>query len=146
MEKPSPFPLAFLLKGKCKLTKMIPTFDLLFNTIISRQRYIHFRMRGFLFLCLFFPVLACLPICLALRANEASIIVQQRQMGPEGVAAMVTGCSSQQPQQGPWGLDASLRSEVEVLCDFRSSIFLPVIICTLIFSFIPLLLFCILQE
>lgn len=66
MEKSSYFLLAFLVEGTCKLTKMIPKFDLLFNIIISVQLDIHFWI---VFVCLFFPVFACVPVSLALRTK-----------------------------------------------------------------------------
>ena len=66
MEQSSYFLLAFLVEGTCKLTKMIPKFDLLFNIIISVQLDIHFWI---FFVCLFFPVFSCMPVSLALRTN-----------------------------------------------------------------------------
>lgn len=102
-------------------------------------------MRGFFVFASVFPVFACPPVYLALRTNQASITVQQLQMDlrKQRAWSLAAALRSASKASGAVGLDASLTSEAEGLCDF---IFLPVIICILILNFIHLLLFCLLQE
>lgn len=91
---------------------MILKLDLLFNSIMRVQLDIHFWMHCFFGFVLFFPVFACLPVSMALGANQVSVIRQQLQMGPKGVETKVTGCSPCKAS-GDGSLDASLRSEAE---------------------------------
>lgn len=73
-------------------------------------------MHGFLNIFAFvFPFVACPPVYLALRTSQAFITMQQLQIDPEGIAALR---SPRKASRG-WGLNASLRSGYEVLCDFR---------------------------
>ena len=101
MENSLHFLLAFLVKETCRLTKMIPKSDLLFNTIISIQLDIHFRV-CFLFVFVFRSV--CLP--LHRSGTETTPGFYRRAVAAAGLcggAAMVTGHSSRQPWQGLWG-------------------------------------------
>ena len=137
MENSLHFLLAFLVKEKSRLTKMIPKSDLLFNIIISIQLDIHFCI-CFLFVFVFPCV--CLP--LHRSGTEATPGFNRRAAAAAGLyggAAMVTGHSSRQPckASGDGGL-YSLRSDAEVLCDWIN-VFLPVIVYTLILNFFHLL-------
>ena len=101
MENSLHFLLAFLVKEKSRLTKMIPKSDLLFNIIISIQLDIHFCV-CFLFVFVFPCV--CLP--LHRSGTEATPGFYRRAAAAAGLyggAAMVTGHSSRQPWQGLWG-------------------------------------------
>lgn len=115
MENSSHFLLAFLLKEKCRLAKMIPKSDLLFNTIISIQLDIHFCI-CFLFVLVFPSV--CLPLHLSgTEATQASVVVQWLQRGPmeERLWSLATALSSPGKASGDGSL-YSLRSDAEVLC------------------------------